>query len=354
MCEEYLVDKACWKVRFPDGAIREVKSANILSVVQDPSLFSLSRSRNLSLPQVRSISRSNCGLFSTAAVASNSVVYEEFPFVFHELSAAGKCEGCTFRGALGVRCENCNAVFCSPECRDRSTAAWHGVICGNPTAMKVASYCDGVGLLGKMRLGRPWCAAMGAFKMLLALLSAARRSRPEFDALLVVYREFQVPESFLSNLMAFNRRDEASAIWEVWQAILEAPDHSRFKPWFQKAHLDKLPSFFELIAKYHLKNRRGALYRLLSFSNHSCRPNAAIRDVGCESPGGAMRLIAVRSIMPGDELHTSLINPRVGRTQRQAELLGCYAIDCKCSRCTHNEDIPSDEMRILDPQCTVM
>lgn len=94
---------------------------------------------------------------------------------------------------------------------------------------------------------------------------------------------------------------------------------------------------------YYFKSGTG-LYRIQALMNHSCKPNArAYKDAN--SRNGAAEVIAIRDIMPGEEIEISYLDAGVEGEELDVsedlewrrESLREYGIDaCTCSKCSVN------------------
>ncbi|XP_050420382.1 histone-lysine N-trimethyltransferase SMYD5 [Adelges cooleyi] len=99
-----------------------------------------------------------------------------------------------------------------------------------------------------------------------------------------------------------------------------------------------------------LDNEGSALFQEHSSINHSCYPNAASVFNG----NHILRLVAVRSIEPGDEINTSYIAPCEldhSRHTRQKYLQENYVFTCRCMKCEEQANDPdetSDEDKEMD------
>lgn len=77
--------------------------------------------------------------------------------------------------------------------------------------------------------------------------------------------------------------------------------------------------------------------RLVSRANHACQPTATL----CPEPGGAIRLVALRALEPGEEILVSylsgedLLRPTWAR--RRELLRGPWGFHCECERCREKD-----------------
>lgn len=96
-----------------------------------------------------------------------------------------------------------------------------------------------------------------------------------------------------------------------------------------------------------------------AFINHSCAPNAVIvfpeggEGAGPKAGKDWVRLIAIKSIEPGEEILTSYIDSSGPRQERQNELMKRYRFVCDCKLCQSNPDDQVDPREALKcPKCT--
>ncbi|KAK7469251.1 hypothetical protein VKT23_003737 [Stygiomarasmius scandens] len=67
--------------------------------------------------------------------------------------------------------------------------------------------------------------------------------------------------------------------------------------------------------------------------NHSCMPNAAAKYVLTSSQSVRMEVVALRKIMPGEEICVPYLDPALLQTRAQVFEL-TYGFTCKCTSCT--------------------
>jgi len=75
-----------------------------------------------------------------------------------------------------------------------------------------------------------------------------------------------------------------------------------------------------------------ALYEILSLFNHSCAPNAQMKQVLPKSP-----VITTTPIKKGEQLFISYIDTNLPRHERQDKLLATYGFACQCEKCTYDK-----------------
>ncbi|KAI4695872.1 uncharacterized protein J4E88_000042 [Alternaria novae-zelandiae] len=95
---------------------------------------------------------------------------------------------------------------------------------------------------------------------------------------------------------------------------------------------------------------RMAVYRTISFANHSCIPNAVVYINKSNSyPRGQARLVATRDIPSGDEILINYIPEawQEGRATRQAKLMLGWGFDCCCEACGDDDLEPDTSERTL-------
>ena len=79
------------------------------------------------------------------------------------------------------------------------------------------------------------------------------------------------------------------------------------------------------------------MYVLQSNFNHSCLPNCAARF----GPTAELTMIAKRDVRAGDELtitYLSDLHLALETYQQRRERLSFYFFECKCERCTKEEE----------------
>lgn len=76
------------------------------------------------------------------------------------------------------------------------------------------------------------------------------------------------------------------------------------------------------------------LYSKLALFNHSCDPNCGIQFLTSENGLPLIRIVALRSILSGEELTISYKNPYIRRSIRRAELKKNFFFDCACNVCS--------------------
>mmetsp|Transcript_1061 Transcript_1061/g.1443 ORF Transcript_1061/g.1443 Transcript_1061/m.1443 type:complete len:134 (-) Transcript_1061:38-439(-) len=79
------------------------------------------------------------------------------------------------------------------------------------------------------------------------------------------------------------------------------------------------------------------LFLLTAIMNHSCEPNAHV--VSQEFIDANIDVVAVRTILPGEEILISYIGRERNKSarQRQRELLAKYMFTCNCTLCSRQE-----------------
>jgi hypothetical protein len=85
-----------------------------------------------------------------------------------------------------------------------------------------------------------------------------------------------------------------------------------------------------------------AYFRIGSFANHSCSPNAIIQQIYDESGNSLQRpvysIIAREVIKSGDEITISYVPRSWSKIQRQLALKDMWQFVCDCNRCTNKFD----------------
>ncbi|KAG5715510.1 hypothetical protein E4T56_gene4940 [Termitomyces sp. T112] len=77
----------------------------------------------------------------------------------------------------------------------------------------------------------------------------------------------------------------------------------------------------------------GGLYTLHSHLNHSCTPNVSVRHNDRRTALSRITLIAKRSIVAGEELFVTYVNPEMDVRRRRRELQAWGFGECNCVRC---------------------
>ncbi|KAK7034676.1 hypothetical protein VNI00_012318 [Paramarasmius palmivorus] len=86
--------------------------------------------------------------------------------------------------------------------------------------------------------------------------------------------------------------------------------------------------------------------------NHSCDPNTVVVFPGATSDENKkseprMEVVALKNIMPGEEVFTAYIDTTLPRSLRQKALKETYHFTCRCSLCAGSND-PADKMDVDD------
>jgi len=284
------------------------------------------------------------GLFASTSASQRDIIIELHALIFHEVPSGQHCEGCLQQNTV-TKCPGCDVRFCSQSCCHRATALWHGAACGNTAATRAENFCEGRTSINGIKVGTPWRAGMGGFKMMLSLVLAAREGMGSFRNLMSKYQQITAfnGDAELIETVKAGHMDRARALWTCWEQFLKSEPASSWKLLDEEASL-KFDTFLNMIVKYNHANQEGGLYYETSFCSHSCRPNVAIKPLG---EGGPLRLFAVRPLAPGDELTMTFVNPEMKRSQRRAQLSQQYGIECRCARCMSDGDIPQEELALL-------
>jgi len=77
----------------------------------------------------------------------------------------------------------------------------------------------------------------------------------------------------------------------------------------------------------------GGLYTLHSHLNHSCTPNVSVRHIDPRTALSRITAIASRTILAGEELSITYVNPELGVKERRNSLLEWGFGECMCKRC---------------------
>ncbi|KZT58763.1 hypothetical protein CALCODRAFT_494468 [Calocera cornea HHB12733] len=105
-----------------------------------------------------------------------------------------------------------------------------------------------------------------------------------------------------------------------------------------------------------LTNIGVAISPLAALISHSCLPNAVVVFPTGLGRRGALEVIALRDLQPGDEVLTSYLDVALPRAQRQKELKDRYLFDCTCMLCARERNPdwvdPRSAMRCRTEGCT--
>ncbi|KAI0252893.1 SET domain-containing protein [Lactifluus subvellereus] len=94
---------------------------------------------------------------------------------------------------------------------------------------------------------------------------------------------------------------------------------------------------------------------LVALINHSCEPNAVVvfprsaKDPANQEPEA--QVIAIRDILPGEEIFTSYIDTTLPRSQRQAALSATYNFACQCLLCSRPPESDPREALACPKNC---
>ncbi len=75
-----------------------------------------------------------------------------------------------------------------------------------------------------------------------------------------------------------------------------------------------------------------AFYRTICKVNHSCEPNVRVEYTCLPDKGLVAQLVAVRPILPNEELVQSYINQHMSLSKRRVALAE-YGFLCRCAKC---------------------
>ncbi|KAG6911095.1 hypothetical protein DXG01_004610 [Tephrocybe rancida] len=94
----------------------------------------------------------------------------------------------------------------------------------------------------------------------------------------------------------------------------------------------------------------GGLYTLHSHLNHSCTPNVSVRHNDRRTALSRITVIAKRSIVAGEELFITYVNPEMDVRRRRQELQAWGFGECTCVRCLQDAKHmkPGDGEDMLD------
>ncbi|KAG6888562.1 hypothetical protein C0992_008191 [Termitomyces sp. T32_za158] len=111
--------------------------------------------------------------------------------------------------------------------------------------------------------------------------------------------------------------------------ILKKP----INPVIEKALFD-YDGFLRGLGKMSLNlESHGGLYTLHSHLNHSCTPNVSVRHNDRRTALSRITMIAKRSIVAGEELFVTYVNPEMDVRRRRRELQAWGFGECSCVRC---------------------
>ena len=229
------------------------------------------------------------------------------------------CHGCLdVLPEVVVRCKGCGggAGYCSMGCA-KGARAGHRAECAALRALGAAGL-DGRGLC-----------------LFASLLDRARERGGAGDDAFDAFLELQAEVEDAGKQAEYKRTARGLA-----PLVSGGEDGWRRRPGGEDAALDDEAYLVSLIARAHtnlhgIVDARGRLvgsgvYVAPSYLNHSCRPNC----MSSFHAGGALRVVAVRPVLPGEDLCIAYADVLASRATRRVCLERAKHFFCRCPRCT--------------------
>jgi len=94
----------------------------------------------------------------------------------------------------------------------------------------------------------------------------------------------------------------------------------------------------------------GGIYVLHSHLNHSCDPNVSVRHFDRKTALSRITIRAKRTILAGEELTTTYVNPDMSLAQRRRELKPWAFGTCMCARCMQEEQNGDDAEKAAESE----
>ncbi|KAG6812905.1 hypothetical protein H0H92_015457 [Tricholoma furcatifolium] len=360
-------EKRTRKVLQSEGLILDTPSPQGADFVYPSSRLipDLDISRWTSKVQVRYFDkRKGKGLVATEDIEEGEAIWKEDPFILApeweiydmqlSSSACGFCstpldrsspltQPCPASSSSSSSQTPCPFRFCNRLCLSRS-AKHHPLLCSsqNPACIPLL----------KMIKDTKWMALHAFSQCTSRVLLAGQRSAEEEDAdwkIVSGFAELGMEERFKHS---FNGASSAEPDRETWKkahsAILhafQAPKSSADQkslakilkkptnPVIEKALFD-YDSFLRGLGRMNLNmESHGGLYTLHSHLNHSCTPNVSVRHMDQRTALSRITVIAKRSIVAGEELFITYVNPALDVWRRRQELQAWGFGECTCVRC---------------------
>ena len=285
---------------------------NVLEVIHQHSGFAAQHGLELRLTPDRGL-----GLYALRRFSANEAVLKEAPYLYASTSSC-HCTLCgIFSGAPKPCTHGCGATYCSEWCRSTAWESFHCRECGY-----YSKITDLMRLLHEHKLPR--------FVLLIARLMAMTPPlRDVFDV---------HPTLRCISLSPSKRIYPFEQQMALYGFCLE---NFRMVPaYFDFSTFDYLAGIFEN-NMYHvpqstdmpLECHSCAMYKVASFLNHNCVPNA--RTVVNVKYGNEICFLAERDISVGDEVCTSYLGKETDVKKRQTRILQYTGIPCTCQLCVN-------------------
>ncbi|KAF5376059.1 hypothetical protein D9615_007697 [Tricholomella constricta] len=305
--------------------------------------------------------RKGKGLVATQDIAEGETIWKEDPFILapewglYDLQASsaacGFCSTPLDRSSpLTLPCPasssssqpHCPYRFCNRLCLSRS-AKHHPLLC--------PSQNPGCAPLLKMIKETQWMAFHALAQCTSRVLLAGQRSPEEEDRdwkTMTGFAELGLEERFKYSFNQSGMSEPDRASWKKAHSafihafrspkstadqkslarILKKP----LNPVIEKALFD-YDGFLRGLGRMSLNlEAHGGLYTLHSHLNHSCTPNVSVRHNDRTSLS-RIAMIAKRSIIAGEELMVTYVNPELDVRRRRRELQAWGFGECNCIRC---------------------
>ncbi|KAG6819917.1 hypothetical protein H0H93_007388 [Arthromyces matolae] len=364
-------EKRTRKVLQNEGLILDTPSPNGSDLVYPTSRLipNLDISNWSSKVQVRFYDkRKGKGLVATEDIEEGETIWKEDPFIlapeWYELPprpteiydlqvSSAACGFCStpldMASPLTQPCPasssqaHCPIRFCNRLCLSRS-AKHHPLLCSaqNPACVPLL----------KLIKETKWMALHAFTQCASRVLLAGQRSVEEEDRdwkIVAGFAELGLEERFKYSFNASGSSEPDRESWKkahatYLQAFRSPKNPAEVKclakilkrpvsPSVEKALFD-YEGFLRGLGKMSLNlEAHGGLYTLHSHMNHSCTPNVSVRHNDRRTALSRITMIAKRSIVAGEELFVTYVDPDLDVRQRRRELQAWGFGECSCVRC---------------------
>ncbi|KAG5338159.1 putative protein lysine methyltransferase SET5 [Termitomyces sp. J132] len=305
--------------------------------------------------------RKGKGLVATEDIEEGEAIWKEDPFILapeweiYDLQvSSAACGYCStpldMSSPLTQPCPasssseiHCPIRFCNRLCLSRS-AKHHPLLC--------SSQNPGCIPLLKMIKETQWMALHAFSQCTSRVLLSSQRSVEEEDRdwkTVAGLAELGLEERYKYGFSPSGASEPDRESWKKAHAVFSQAFRSPKTPADQKslARILKKPinpviektlfdydGFLRGLGKMSLNlEAHGGLYTLHSHLNHSCTPNVSVRHNDRRTALSRITLIAKRSIVAGEELFVTYVNPEMDVRRRRRELQAWGFGECNCVRC---------------------
>lgn len=285
-----------------------------------------------------------------------------------------------------VKCEGCNVLYCSVECKKKAWDRYHKVLC--PSSNLIDS--QGLDQLDEVWRQTHYPPETSTIQIVIRLMAMCRQAndKEEFSRILNSFCNNVSNEHQQINHKLLGEKFEGSLVVlrDMVSNLLGCPEmagyldlmgfkhlfallgtnqqgigSSSINTWFKSLSEEEQESeavnqFYEQIeneAGQFLNCEGSGLYVLQSKCNHSCEPNA---EISFENGNHIMTLKALKKIEIGEEICISYLDCCEldrSRHSRQKVLRENYLFNCACDKCLeqiNDEDVTSDEEMYTDDE----